>query len=1733
MTLMLRLCGGTAFQNQTIMVNSTNNVNLARFTVPASGCSRAKALQERKPSLGGTGATQPMHERKAWPSSYQAPPPPPPRYNTIKRTFGGHSYAEGSLVSVATLNEARESCAESRPGITRDFHDYLTASTLLYVDNAAENAFVASNFCGTTCCWLALYAQFNGDERWADGRRQLVWKWDAPGWKYNSFGPDASLYSNWIGGSAPELTDGVVRYAVLLPSGLWGVADSKTLCVPVCKKESPVWISYGPSIYSLPQGGRVSSQNVGRAACEGLALGSALTWMDSALQNEFVRSSFCSAMCCWNGLVEENGYVNTPAMEQVWKWEHSQEVASYTNWKSGAPDNGGQNTDSSSDERFVYMEPDGTWDDRLNKLSICNAVCKKQDGKCDWTASQVFVGYKCPITLWEETATIVEATRRCDADASCLGLMLNATNGNILAHPFGGVGDGVGKWSGCGFSAPEGVTAIGNYVRVRTWTIVWKPTDCFGRYHRTAAGTSCLADTELGNNTECALAAVELGLSGDTVAYAGRFDFIPGGCAYDVNTNELFWSTGTGSILDAGYFAICKTLGEDPVARRLRVFTAVPTAAPTVAWEDGYTVTVDPAYAAVSDGDFATCVHTGGEGSMVERFIVKARLLGTDEGFRLDLLPGSYDIYAEGTTIKEYRYFDADGDTTAEEYRQYGFGFPLMSLFAAIGQPCRRHMDIGVNDSVVPCGQFVGRRAVLEIDPYDYPVSVPVYFRLADESPTDTSGEIVVSLTSRSPRFPPDARPWWRMDLGAFQRVEGVWLAGFGSDDGNSAPMADVWVVDANQENYKDGRLCANSVPIADTLPILGRDRSGLHVVNCMESITGSQIVVVPRPIHMALSICEVEVYTQPPQVASQISLQFSDYFDEICGPANITVEWSDDGDVWNYAWKAAANTTILEAQSAQWSWWERLVSLPFSATYDDAGVKEVKIPYLREKTSYDVFCWAVDAAGNGISRDLVTMEFPWSDTGREFPTETGDLTLYGARRLGSVNMLEAERRFSVGMQMMSSEQSLPQELRCTEWMRELMQCEEEIVINDNNAPELISNYLVRLETNVSRGDHSASWDLQLFDDGCKGRSSDMLGLLHCRIRCVLAAAVEMRQPVQTILSHSCLQPTCSERMWSNGARVTLEFVNISGKPGAEQALSCQAVDPWGNVATADIVKFNLPGGTVEQTPAPPAPPALTPFPPGGLPNSRPHTVLSPPAPAPEIWYPGDEEEEGTRAPAPWTIEAEGAVRTPERPTPSPSGDSGGGQRRRAPSYEDGSYAAPTYRPLVTTTTAFPEAEEKTPTEVEVTLVLGVSSQSEAQSMQLPGPLAALAAALRQVLGLREEDELHVIAAEVQRAAGSGRRLSEVAATLFPWEVHVQMKVTLWQRHNEAAALQKLETLTRPSAPGWFALAAALEEALYVELQARHQEGAAAFAPRFLGAHLPAPPAAAPGPGGPSGRGGKEARGDAAAGPAGGESADGDETAATCAFGVCSYWPLIFLAGAVFLVVVSILVGAVCVLKHQRREKKRRRSAVVGGPVERFPAKPASGKKASPEDPKKAWPAPPPREFLKYGTLAPPKPPSNEPPAAQPWVALDDDYEGRHNAKNADGDLKGSVTAVAPTICRVSLTPKAEAQRAPEHRRRTATPAPLAHAGRCGTPDISICSTGAGSGSAGSLSRPVSSSSSFASASALVLRPASTQGTQSTQSTQSAQRRRRQAAAEAAAAAGDDDEERPARAPAV
>eukprot|EP00929_Paragymnodinium_shiwhaense_P117319 TRINITY_DN8778_c0_g1_i1.p1 TRINITY_DN8778_c0_g1~~TRINITY_DN8778_c0_g1_i1.p1 ORF type:complete len:6658 (+),score=1287.90 TRINITY_DN8778_c0_g1_i1:1019-19975(+) len=639
------------------------------------------------------------------------------------------------------------------------------------------------------------------------------------------------------------------------------------------------------------------------------------------------------------------------------------------------------------------------------------------------------------------------------------------------------------------------------------------------------------------------------------------------------------------------------------------------------------------------------------------------------------------------------------------------------------------------------------------------------------------------------------------------------------------------------------------------------------------EGIRGAHLLIRPRVRGIALSVCELGVFTRPLWTATRAKIQFSMGFSnetqDVCGSQKFSVEWSDDNETWTRSWTRMLNPESLEEQHGNWSWWDRLFMLDWTTEFPGPGTNSVEIPQLRENVTYDVYCWATDSAGNGgnnISQELVSLPLPWAETHTMAPSGHGEATEFGARRLAESGESGVRR-----LKQVDPLRDANTKLWCTPELREKIACEDAIVTNDQQPPILLSSRWARFDYGFDpthdmdptlRGYQFAmTWDVQLADVNCQHRQ---FYTVKCLVRCAAldtgvvledwrpfadagdegldcqSAAVEQKwYPVA-----SGAPAVCADGRWSNEKPLQLVFLGL--KPLTHHKMVCQAEDPMGNrVEWTDVFRTPYPPTTTETTVTtattttsrpwgfdgpvytpPPSPPwepePPPPPPPGPVRRRRRSPVVNEeapqwwnPTPVPGNWM-SNEELDNARddAVGDWDDGTDtGGQTTRPAPAPAPPADDWEWQWQSPSPSPGGSSTAYTPAP---TGYNYDRVQQSGPKVMRIGVALGFASAADANKMTRPGPSAAVADALRATLQLRPDDEIEVVDASVKEIAAP-RRLSDAAGTGSTWEVRLAYEIRTSGGIHASSVVSKIEALQSGDA----GMANTLQTALVEELESR------------------------------------------------------------------------------------------------------------------------------------------------------------------------------------------------------------------------------------------------------------------------------------------------------------------------
>lgn len=544
--------------------------------------------------------------------------------------------------------------------------------------------------------------------------------------------------------------------------------------------------------------------------------------------------------------------------------------------------------------------------------------------------------------------------------------------------------------------------------------------------------------------------------------------------------------------------------------------------------------------------------------------------------------------------------------------------------------------------------------------------------------------------------------------------------------------------------------LCAADVLVGTADPL-----EPPRPVACNEVVQGSTVWVVAKPSGKALALCEFEVFTEPIHTVTELSVDFgrANLTASICGAPNVTVEYSDDANTWLSAWKGSFNPMMPQyMQTARWPWWRRLFSLPFVAQFDKAGDQTIIIPRLREQTSYDVMCWAEDRLGNEITRDLVMLRLPWSQTRQQDAT---DAVQYpgAARRLATLTgLLEP-----VGTSA---------KLMCSSKTREIIPCEERVETSDDVEPHIAEAKLRSVQTTsegyLTGATEKAIWEMRLRDSSCINRTS---GPVRCWVQCAVEENDVLgfeQQPGST-----CLGARCVKTSWSDARDVQLPFSML--RPGVTYTLNCTVTDAWSNrrqeTFFIDIPKKTtlLPSSTQHRSLS------------TQLPSYHPTTTRQSTSIPVEVWQ-SPETTQGARDKwwpndpvATLLITTTTALPTARMP-PTRTVTSTPASPPR-PSLPDWILASQKLGPLRTE------------------LTLGVTHEREAQVLTYPSSVQALKDALQHSLQLTSSDSIEINGMSVSES-GSGGSQRRLAA----WHVLVMFTVTVTGSNAHARGI--LERIT-------------------------------------------------------------------------------------------------------------------------------------------------------------------------------------------------------------------------------------------------------------------------------------------------------------------------------------------------
>lgn len=579
-----------------------------------------------------------------------------------------------------------------------------------------------------------------------------------------------------------------------------------------------------------------------------------------------------------------------------------------------------------------------------------------------------------------------------------------------------------------------------------------------------------------------------------------------------------------------------------------------------------------------------------------------------------------------------------------------------------------------------------------------------------------------------------DERAWWRMDLGKLQRIEAVWIAGRPRDPG-AAVEVEVYGVNRDKETLCRRLRIGDATNMTDVPPL---------AVPCPPALYATHVkVVAVKPQGAALVLCEAEVFTAPVPTTTEVRLTFpvANYTKSVCGASDALLEWSDDGVSWTQLFTPKFQSSEAP-QAVSISWWEYLFKLPFATSYQTNETQLVNITLLRENSTYDVFCWGMDAVGNDLSRELVELSEPWSETKL---TEDTEQPIGGATRrlLGSDG--EDFDFFGGG-------------LTCSGRVRELLACEERVPTTDSQPPVFESSHMSGYEFFARATGTTAhvAYEVVARDAACDIRMS--IGAIACGLRCGLLEFMAEEETLDT-----CRRKYCHRKNWTSAVPVAMGFPSLVA--GARYRLVCEAQDLWGNIARGEFA-LEVP----ERNPSPVTTPdaadaAVTTSRGMWWVNTQPSTTTTAFdwgalfAPAPLL----------PEAPAEQGMPSEGSVRLPtQRPTTTPA----------APPTTPASrpYTLVVGQPPPTTTTR----EALAPALVSggssgsgIGLVVGSGQASEQDFvlslsvkdsgeelnlLQRPAAISALTASLRAHLALSPDDVLVIRSASVVDLP-AGRRL--------------------------------------------------------------------------------------------------------------------------------------------------------------------------------------------------------------------------------------------------------------------------------------------------------------------------------------------------------------------------------------
>ncbi|XP_045157211.2 perlucin-like protein [Mercenaria mercenaria] len=131
---------------------------------------------------------------------------------------------------------------------------------------------------------------------------------------------------------------------------------------PVCRQCPDLWLPFQGSCYLF-----IDDQetfNVARSRC--LDLGAFLVHIKSEAEYEFLRTHLRSLKSAWYWIGLTDAHT-----EGTFKWDGSDEAASFTKWDKGQPDDTGENEDCVHFYSFPYYG----WNDR-NCESVLKSICE-------------------------------------------------------------------------------------------------------------------------------------------------------------------------------------------------------------------------------------------------------------------------------------------------------------------------------------------------------------------------------------------------------------------------------------------------------------------------------------------------------------------------------------------------------------------------------------------------------------------------------------------------------------------------------------------------------------------------------------------------------------------------------------------------------------------------------------------------------------------------------------------------------------------------------------------------------------------------------------------------------------------------------------------------------------------------------------------------------------------------------------------------------------------------------------------------------------------------------------------------------------------------------------------------------------------------------------------------------------------------------------------------------------